>query len=46
MQRVYNFSAGPSAIDEGVLRKAQHAFVNRRRSGGEIVDSLHVGSLP
>ena len=41
MERVYNFSAGPSAINEGVLKKAQEEMLCYADSGMSVMEMSH-----
>lgn len=41
MERVYNFSAGPSALPEAVLRKAQSEMLNYGSSGMSVMEMSH-----
>ena len=41
MDRVYNFSAGPSALPLAVLEKAQKEFVNARNTGMSVMEMSH-----
>lgn len=41
MERVYNFSAGPSALPEAVLRKAQADLLNYRSAGMSVMEMSH-----
>lgn len=41
MQRVYNFSAGPSALPEAVLKKAQSDMLNYGSSGMSVMELSH-----
>jgi len=43
MSRVYNFSAGPSAFPESVLRKAQQELLEWRDSGMSVMEMSHRG---
>lgn len=43
MSRVYNFSAGPSAFPEPVLRKAQEELLEWRDSGMSVMEMSHRG---
>ncbi|HBT72337.1 MAG TPA: 3-phosphoserine/phosphohydroxythreonine transaminase, partial [Lysinibacillus sp.] len=40
-QRAYNFNAGPSALPQEVLEKAQEQLVNFRDSGMSIMEMSH-----
>ncbi len=41
MERVFNFSAGPSALPEAVLRKAQSELLNYGSSGMSVMEMSH-----
>ena len=41
MERVFNFSAGPSALPEAVLRKAQTDLLNYRSAGMSVMEMSH-----
>ncbi len=41
MERVYNFSAGPSALPEAVLRKAQSEILDYRSTGMSVMEMSH-----
>jgi phosphoserine aminotransferase len=41
MERVFNFSAGPSALPEAVLRKAQSEMLNYGTSGMSVMEMSH-----
>ncbi|MDF2524084.1 MAG: serC [Clostridiales bacterium] len=41
MNRVYNFSAGPSMLPESVLRKASEEMLNYRGSGMSVMEMSH-----
>ncbi len=41
MERVYNFSAGPSALPEAVLRNAQAEMLNYGSSGMSVMEMSH-----
>lgn len=41
MQRVYNFSAGPSALPEEVLKKAQGELLNYGTTGMSVMEMSH-----
>ncbi|GAB3021478.1 3-phosphoserine/phosphohydroxythreonine transaminase [Niabella terrae] len=41
MERVYNFSAGPSALPEAVLRKAQSELLNYGTTGMSVMEMSH-----
>ncbi len=41
MQRVYNFSAGPSALPEEVLKKAQSEMLCYGTSGMSVMEMSH-----
>lgn len=41
MERVYNFSAGPSALPEAVLKKAQAEMLNYGTSGMSVMEMSH-----
>lgn len=41
MQRVYNFSAGPSALPEAVLSKAQSELLSYGTSGMSVMEMSH-----
>jgi phosphoserine aminotransferase len=43
MSRVYNFSAGPSAFPESVLKQAQQELVEWRDSGMSVMEMSHRG---
>jgi phosphoserine aminotransferase len=43
MSRVYNFSAGPSAFPESVLRQAQQEILEWRDSGMSVMEMSHRG---
>ncbi|MDO9049797.1 MAG: 3-phosphoserine/phosphohydroxythreonine transaminase [Methylobacter sp.] len=43
MSRVYNFSAGPSAFPESVLRQAQQEMLEWRDSGMSVMEMSHRG---
>ncbi|WP_149193394.1 phosphoserine transaminase [Luteimonas suaedae] len=43
MSRAYNFSAGPAALPESVLRQAQEEMLEWRDSGASIVELSHRG---
>ena len=43
MSRVYNFSAGPSALPEAVLRKAGEEIAEWRASGMSVMEMSHRG---
>jgi phosphoserine aminotransferase len=43
MSRVYNFSAGPSAFPEAVLRKAKDELLDWRGSGMSVMEMSHRG---
>jgi len=43
MSRVYNFSAGPSALPESVLLKAQQEMLDWRGSGLSVMEMSHRG---
>lgn len=43
--KIYNFSAGPSMIDEGVMRQAQREFTDYNGSGMGVVEMSHRGKL-
>jgi phosphoserine aminotransferase len=44
MERVYNFSAGPSALPEAVLEKAGTEILNYRGSGMSVMEMSHRSS--
>lgn len=41
MTRVYNFAAGPSALDESVLREAQSEMLDYQGSGMSVMEMSH-----
>ena len=41
MQRVYNFSAGPSMLPESVLEKAASEMMNYNGSGMSVMEMSH-----
>ena len=41
MERVYNFSAGPSMLPEAVLKKAQNEMLNQGNSGMSVMEMSH-----
>ena len=41
MERVFNFSAGPSALPEAVLRKAQTDLLNYKSAGMSVMEMSH-----
>ncbi|MCL7421969.1 MAG: 3-phosphoserine/phosphohydroxythreonine transaminase [Methylobacter sp.] len=43
MSRIYNFSAGPSALPEPVLRQAQEELMEWRDSGMSVMEMSHRG---
>ena len=43
MSRVYNFSAGPSAFPESVLKQAQAEMLEWRDSGMSVMEMSHRG---
>ena len=43
MSRVYNFSAGPSAFPEPVLKQAQQEMLEWRDSGMSVMEMSHRG---
>ncbi|HOZ25697.1 MAG TPA: aminotransferase class V-fold PLP-dependent enzyme, partial [Thermomonas sp.] len=43
MSRAYNFSPGPAALPEPVLRQAQAEMLEYRDSGASIVEISHRG---
>ena len=43
--RIYNFSAGPAALPEPVLRKSQEAIWNVAGSGIGIMEHSHRGKV-
>lgn len=45
MARVYNFSAGPAALPEDVLRQAQDEMLDWQGSGMSVMEMSHRGSL-
>ncbi|MDQ0215294.1 phosphoserine aminotransferase [Oikeobacillus pervagus] len=45
MERVYNFSAGPSMLPLPVLEKAQKEFVNYAQSGMSVMELSHRSAL-
>lgn len=45
MSRVYNFSAGPSALPEAVLRQAQEELMEWRDSGMSVMEMSHRGKF-
>ncbi|HSC99176.1 MAG TPA: aminotransferase class V-fold PLP-dependent enzyme, partial [Casimicrobiaceae bacterium] len=44
MKRVYNFSAGPAAMPEPVLQRAQAELLDYRGSGMSVMEMSHRGS--
>ncbi|MFL5475024.1 MAG: hypothetical protein ACJ8A6_04940 [Gemmatimonadales bacterium] len=44
-QRIHNFSAGPAALPEPVLRKAQEAIWDVANSGIGIMEHSHRGKV-
>lgn len=44
-QRAYNFNAGPSALPQEVLEKAQHQLVDFRDSGMSIMEMSHRSAI-
>lgn len=44
-QRAYNFNAGPSALPQEVLEKAQEQLVNFRDSGMSIMEMSHRSAI-
>ena len=45
MSRVYNFSAGPSALPESVLQQAQAEMLEWRDSGMSVMEMSHRGKF-
>ena len=45
MNRVYNFSAGPSTLPEKVLQTAQRELLNYKRSGMSVMELSHRSSV-
>jgi phosphoserine aminotransferase len=45
MERVYNFSAGPAVIDQGVLEKAAYELVCYRDKGMSVMEMSHRSSM-
>lgn len=45
MSRIYNFSAGPSALPEPVLRQAQEELMEWRGSGMSVMEMSHRGKF-
>ncbi|WP_337020114.1 3-phosphoserine/phosphohydroxythreonine transaminase [Oceanobacillus massiliensis] len=45
MERIYNFSAGPSMLPLPVLKKAQEELVNYRNSGMSVMELSHRSGL-
>ena len=41
MERVYNFSAGPSALPEAVLKKASEEMLDYKKSGMSVMEMSH-----
>ena len=44
MTRVYNFAAGPAAIPEWVLKKAQNEMLDYHGSGMSVMEMSHRSS--
>lgn len=44
MTRVYNFSAGPSALPEAIIREAQEELLDWRGSGMSVMEMSHRGA--
>ena len=44
-QRAYNFNAGPSALPQEVLERAQQQLVNFRESGMSIMEMSHRSAI-
>ena len=45
MERVYNFSAGPAAIDQSVLEKAASELVNYKGKGMSVMEMSHRSAM-
>ena len=46
MSRVYNFSAGPAALPEDVLKKAQQEMLDWQGSGMSVMEMSHLVAKP